>query len=355
MHWKRPLLIVLICLSGCGFNADEPVYDTAANPEGFPPLAVSMLEQIESGQLQGFDAIAGGFGELYTENTELLDSEPWRAVIDRLGLKFGRTADSLRGEGIATYRRAAEYYQLASFARPQDKELYQRALTFETWRLGFDNSALDLTALVDGTEPQLAKYLAVCRYFALGDDARREFFVDNLRKPLRDRLKKANQLTPENLAALEPPDRCLASYLGLTKEPVNFHLASFQNPAVDLIACRVTQVDTASYIAEVYFVPQESVSGEFTVAVRMSQSDSLSTALDPGFNYSQLQLKPDEPSSEWKPGRILAAARQFDYPTPPASLQVSMIDRSEGKAKYLELAEGGGSFFRLDDSTLVRF
>ncbi len=355
MHCKWPLLIVFILLSGCGFNADEPVYDTANNPDGFPQMAIAMLEQIDSNQLRGFDAIAGGFGDLYTEHTDLLDSEPWRAVIDRLGSKFSHIADSLRKEGITSFRNAAEYYQLASFARPQDKQLYQRSTTFDTWRKAFDNEAVDLASVVDGTDPQLVKYLAVGRYFVFGGEDHREFFDSNLRITFQDRLDKAKQLTPEALAELDACDRCLASYLGWTKEPVDHRLASFMNPSIDVAACRVTQIDSSHFVAEVYIVPREPVSGELTVAIRLSIFDSLSTAADPGLNYSQLQLKPEEPSSEWKLGNILVASRQFEYEAAPASLQVGVIDRSEGRAKYLEMTDDGGSFLRLDAAALSTF
>jgi len=355
MHWKLPLFIVLIFLSGCGFNSEEPVYDTANNPDGFPQMAVAMLEQIDSGQLRGFDAIAGGFGDLYTEHTDLLDSEPWRAVIDRLGSKFSVVADSLRNEGIQSYRVAAEYYQLASFARPQDKHLYQRATTFDTWRKAFDNADIDLASFVDDTDPRLNRYLAVARYFVFGGEAHREFFDNNLRITFLDRLKNAKQLTPATLAELGVADRCLANYLGLTDKPVEDRLASFVNPSIDLVACRITQIDSSQFLAEVYIVPNETVSGELTVAVRLSSMDPLDTAPNPGQSYSQLQLKPEEPSSKWKSGRILAASRKFELPAAPTSLQVGIIDRSDGRAKYLEMTDDGGSFLRLDTSALVTF
>lgn len=352
MRWQSFILTALIFLSGCGFNAEEPVYDTAKNPDGFPQKALQMLDDVQSGKLEGFDAIAGAFGDLYTENTELLDSQPWRAVIDRLGSKFSYTADTLRKKGIESYRAAAEYYQLASFARPEDKHLYQRALTFDTWRKAFDNGFLDLAAVVDSADVPLSKYLEVARYFVFGADPRREFYKDNLKIEIVDRLKKSGLVTPQALESLDAADRCLVAYLGLSDEHDNSPLASFENPSIDLAACQITQIDSTSYIAEAYIIPHEKVSGDLTVAVRMSMSDSSQPS---GLNYSQLQLRPEQPSSEWKSGGLLAAARQFDLPVPPGALQVSVIDRSEGRAKYLEMADGAGSFYKLDDSALITF
>lgn len=353
MHWKLSLTAIVFLLSGCGFNSDEPVYDTANNPEGFPLLAVELLEQIEGGELRGFDAIAGGFGDLYTEHTDLLDSEPWRAVIDRLGSKFGLVADSLRELGLESYRGAAEYYQLASFARPQDKQLYHRASTFETWRLAFESRAVDLAAVVDGTEPELENYLAVARFFSFGDQDQRAFFDENLRVAFHDRLRKANQLTSSKLDELEAADRCLATSLEWTKEPIDFRLASFEEPSVDLLACRLTQVDSAAFIAEAYIVPREPVSADLTVAIRMIHSDSPDQPSN--MNYSQLQVMPEKPPTEWEVGDVLSAARKFDYDAAPTSLQVSMIDRSDGRAKYLALSDGKGSFLKLDSSAMVTF
>jgi hypothetical protein len=347
------LVTLIIIVSGCGLNSEEPVYDTASNPDGFPAMAISLLENIESGELRGFDAIAGGFGDLYTEHTDLLDSEPWRAVVDRLGSKFGYIADTLREQGIEFYRDAAEYYQLASFARPQDKQLYHRAATFETWRRAFESDAIDVASVVDGTKPDLETYLAVARFFAFGDEAHRAFFDEDLRVILHDRLRKADQLTPAKIAELDAIDHCLAVHLGLTQEPIEQRLAAFADPSIDLAACRITQVDTTSFIAEAYIVPREQVTGELTVAIRMSLSDTLGPSMNPKLNYSQLQLRPEIPSSEWELGGLVTAARQFDYPGAPASLQVSIIDHSEGRAKYLELTDGQGSFLSLNDSAMV--
>ena len=65
-------ILILMAAAGCGYDPQEPPYDTAANPENFPELAISLLDRIQDGRLRGFEPITNAFGDLYSSHGILL-------------------------------------------------------------------------------------------------------------------------------------------------------------------------------------------------------------------------------------------------------------------------------------------
>ena len=113
-------LVLALLVAGCGYNPEDPVYDTAGNPQGFPDLALRMVEDVEAGRLTTYEVITDRFADLYTQHSELLDNDAWKEVIDRLGLKFRYRADLAMQKGMVGYSEAAAGYMLASFALPEE-------------------------------------------------------------------------------------------------------------------------------------------------------------------------------------------------------------------------------------------
>lgn len=66
--------ISVLILSGCGYDPKDPVYDTVANPDSYPPAALSLLGDIESGELVSIDSISSRFADLYSSESDLLDN-----------------------------------------------------------------------------------------------------------------------------------------------------------------------------------------------------------------------------------------------------------------------------------------
>ena len=217
---KQKLVVVLLVavLLGCGQVEEQVVYDTAGNPNNFPPLAIGLLVNLENGQLIGGEAITEVFGKLYTQHSELLDREDWKAVIDQLGGKFGLMADSLQNLGIGSYTLASEYYQLGSFARPDDLALRRQAALFGTWLRGCQDSLANLSGLTGDNTPTPTNILSALRYFLQPSSLHQEFYKTHLLPEMKGWIEKSDLLDQNVLEQLPPPDRALLVSAGLVSE-----------------------------------------------------------------------------------------------------------------------------------------
>ena len=211
-----PLLITV--LLGCGQVDEQSVYDIADNPDQFPAAAIGLLVNLENGQFVGSEAITYAFGNLYTQHSELLDNQDWKVVIERLGGRFGQTADSLKDHGVGSYTDAAEYYQLGSFARPDDPNLRKQAALFATWLTGVQDTAVNLSFLTGTNAPALADIVSASRYFLEADPLHREFFEAYLSEAVKVSAGTHDLVRPEALAQLTPTDRTLLVAAGLIDE-----------------------------------------------------------------------------------------------------------------------------------------
>src|SRR3972149_2532481 len=131
---RHPLLfLAALMLTGCGRDSDEPVYDTANNPDHYPDRAVALLDSITEDHLTTFEEISDRFAQLYTDHPNLLGNEPWRLLIERLGSEFYRKGTSALDAGLDGCNRAAGYFALAALARPADPAIQDQHALFACW------------------------------------------------------------------------------------------------------------------------------------------------------------------------------------------------------------------------------
>ena len=296
------MLGVALCLAACG-GGEQRVYDVDSNPDNYPELAIDLLRDVEAGELDGAAAITEEFGELYTEHPELLDHAKWTRVIERLGTRFETRADSLVAAGLANFTKAADYYQLASFARPTDRPLRHRARQFDTWARADVASEIDLSPLKDTTTSDLAAILDAVRYFALADQLHFQMLDQHIVKPLRDHLRSTGRLSNEVLAELSPVDRALASCCGLVDDAPE-SLTSFGDPTVELLGARVRQLDTVWYAAEAYVRPLVEPTTPMEVVLELRSS---------GETGGAGALTIVDPESAWTRDRIMAVRGVFQF------------------------------------------
>ena len=216
MKLKLILPLLIIGLLGCGQVEEHAIYDTDDNPNDFPTPAIDLLVGLENGQLSSAEAITTSFGDLYTEHSELLDNVEWKAVIDRLGGRFAQIADSLKTLGVGAYASAGEYYQLASFARPDDPTFRRQAALFNTWLTGLQDGRIDLSTVAGETPPELTDLVDIIRYFLEADATHREFYQTFLAEPMKHLADHDDLLDAGALEQLSPADRELLSTAGLT-------------------------------------------------------------------------------------------------------------------------------------------
>jgi len=166
---------VALIILGCGQNPDKKAYDTLANPDGFPKLALQLVDSIENGQLRSYDAITSSFGELYSTQPDLLDNSQWEKVVSLLGVKFRLHGDSLAARGVSSYAAAAQMYTLASFARPQDDRVSARRVLFDVWTKALADSIISPSYVIDPQKISLNEQLNTLKYFMLGDSLQQRF------------------------------------------------------------------------------------------------------------------------------------------------------------------------------------
>jgi hypothetical protein len=95
------IIIILINLTGCGYDPENPVCNTKVNPEGFPKTACALLERIETRELADYESITNAFARLYGEKPPLLDNDGWHKVISRLGARSQYFGDQEAERGIS--------------------------------------------------------------------------------------------------------------------------------------------------------------------------------------------------------------------------------------------------------------
>lgn len=165
---------ILFLAGGCGQKASDKIYDTSGNPENLPEQALTLLNDIESGELDNFENISNSFGELYVVQPDLLDSKPWQMIVNNLGVKFRLIADSLVKQGVEYYTQAGGLYTLASFAQPDDQYVKAQATLFSVWRFGVKDPSLAVYNEFKGKD-NLRFQLGRVRHFMEGDSLQARF------------------------------------------------------------------------------------------------------------------------------------------------------------------------------------
>ncbi len=216
---KRLLLFcsILLFLSGCGSVDDGSIYDTTANPDGFPTMALAVIEGVRDGKLADYKSVTTAFGDLYTENPDLLDQLEWNDVIQRIGDVFRFRADSLAKTGVEGFTGTAEFYQLALLGNPEDKVLQHESNLFAAWLTAEANASIPLAPLLNEDSLTLGDAIIVAGHVLTSGENGQEFFDDRLKQPIIDRLIARDQLASEVVDALSPVERDLATRAGLIR------------------------------------------------------------------------------------------------------------------------------------------
>ncbi|MEW6050446.1 MAG: hypothetical protein AB1644_05210 [Candidatus Zixiibacteriota bacterium] len=340
---------IFVVLSGCGYDPETPVYDTTKNPDKFPSPALSLLDGVRSGSLDSYDTVVASFGNLYTGNPELLDDYRWRKVIERLGVQFKFKAEQAAEAGIVGFARAAQFYGLASMARPHDERLRNRQELFAGWIQAISDSIIPGDFDPEKVKLSEADELALLKYFVLGDTLHREF----ARQYLIPELLVINPLDkPASTENISSADRLFRVLLGLKQESPHGRIGVFSDPPIDLVAAQITRQSGDWCAAEFYFVPHESLTVNYTVAFRIQAADSsakggtLADSQDLVFDF-----RPVVPTSRWKSGEPAGVYRRFRYAGPAVELQLGLYERGADSAHFVRVLETGERFLTLPTST----
>lgn len=349
-----PLLsvFILVILGGCGQDPSKSVYDTKTNPEGYPARACLMLEQIESGELATYDDITTNFGQLYTSFPELLDNLQWQQLIEKLGVKFRYRADQLVDSGVVWYREASKLYTLAAFARPLDERLQHRNSMFATYEKAVQDSVIPPNFDPVTVPIEVPDQLRILRYFMLDDSIHQQFAGEFLVPRILNRhaAEAAMKVVgPEQLPVI---DKCFLTTLGFKYRGPGQPMASFAEPAIDLMSCQIARQPNGWYHAELYFVPRESLKVDYTIALRLAIPDS--SAANPATTFRQLSFDfhPSRSTQTWKAGELAPAYRRFAHPGEISQVAIGIYEKSADSTHFVSLRDTGEPILVLPRSVI---
>ncbi len=335
---KRIYLLILIGLLafGCGHNPDDPVYDISKNPDGFPAFALAVLDSMQTEKVKGLEQVGSSFANLYTQHTELLDSKEWKRVVERLGSKFRYFGDRYAMEGLPGYVKAAECYQLAALARPQDERARTLKETFQGWWNIARDSAFASTFCVPAASPPLLARVELLKSFLLSDSLRQNFGRTYLLDQLLPSAESAELLTAARLSELPMADRAFLASLGRGKDPMTQYAVSFTHPAIDLITCAIEPLDAGYWRAELYFIPHNKLDSNYVVSLMVLSADS-ATVLASGGHLTSYDFRPDPPTTTWRTDRVAVAFQVIPFASRPAAVRVGLYDVGPTGPHYLTI------------------
>ena len=332
------VLLLVIIVVGCGYNPDKPVYDTAKNPDKFPDAAVSLISEIEAGKLENYDQLTERFADLYTTHPDLLDNEPWKEIIDRLGAKFRYQAEEFVKKGPEDYSKVASLYSLASFARPDDKKVQEKARLFTAWSDAMEDTTLARLIEMSGGKMSMAGKLELLRHFEVSDSLSRRFAFEYLRHQLFE-LHTGGRLKPSVVKALSPANQALVAYADLTDLLPDTNVAVFETPTIDLAAMNLVSLRSGWYRLELYFVPREHITRDYTIAVRVPTGDSTLPQLGGGaLNFLPFDFEPHQPTSEWTPDKVMLVAKRLYYTGDFSEIEIGLYERGTTPVQFVPIS-----------------
>jgi hypothetical protein len=343
------ICLAALALLGCGYDPDTTVYDTLANPDGYPKLALNLIDGIEKGQLATYDAITASFTELYSAQPDLLDNPQWEKIVGRLGIKFRLGADSLAALGIQRYREAADLYTLASFARPLDQKGQERKQLFDVWLAAVRDSIVGPSQFADPRSAIMADQLALLKFFLMGDSLHQKFGQDFLLQQLLDMDSVEAALKPSSTHPLTEVDRCFLAVSGLKKYTGSGSIVTFGEPGIELVAARITRQRGNWYAAELYFIPQDKLKDDFSIALRITPADSAG-ANAPSPLVFDFRAQPA--TTSWMKGNVYGAYRRFVCDVPLGKVEAGLYNRRADRIEFAPIRESGRPLFALPASVL---
>lgn len=246
-------LVSSIIVSGCGQRLENSIYDTATNPDSLPSMACELLDRIAFGRMATADSVTAGFNQLYTQHSELFENETWRGIITTMGPLFASRADSLTAHGPLGYTEAAKYYLLASLARPDNPEAYERSHFFEGWLRAVEMEPQATTK--SDASMRFDEIMRTTRLLMLGDSVQQRFGREMVVNRYLDSLIEQAE---SDTVTFGPADRALLTWLG-SAEVGSFEVeCSFGDPPILLVAHEATPWGEAGVMIELYFRSEDS-------------------------------------------------------------------------------------------------
>ncbi len=218
------------------------------------------------------------------------------------------------------------HYDLAAFARPDDKIVRKQSRLFSAWQQGIADSIIKITeldALQSDTAP-LCDRIDVVKRFIFGDRLHREFAGQHLAHQLLAPAVQGESAVDSLINSLKMVDRAFLCYLGLVNLRSDNPVVQFADSTVGLIAYQLAWLGEHDYRADFYFVPRKRISRDYTIALWFGVGDSTHSDRVAGSGYFTVDLYPSEPTSRWAVGRVALVGRLFTFRDPLTDMEVGL-------------------------------
>lgn len=338
------LALLILPLTGCGYNPDKPVYDTKANPDNFPQASLTLLDNVESGHLDDYSTISEAFGELYMNHPDLLDNDKWQKVINTLGIKFRYKAEQMAAKGVEYYTRAKGLYTLASFARPNDLQLKDISRLFSVWQESLEDTTLSIYKEAK-LKQNLTYQLTRVKRYVFGDSLQKEFAKQYLIEQVISPLVKDNPGDTDNLSVA---DQAFLSVLELGKLTDVKSLVKFTKPSCDLIAYELLKNGHDSYKVILYFIPEEKINEELNISFRIdTHYTDMPDEYEQRTGEHPFDFIPENPSNTWLPRQVNAVWYDFTFQVPINAFFAGLYSIIDGETIHVDIADTDENMKRL--------
>ena len=340
---KAILILASLCLLsliGCGYNPEDPIYDTAGNPANYPVPALDLINMVELGEKLAVEDVIAAFVELYSSNQELLDDDGWREIVNRIGLKLKIRADEMAASGVEQFETAADYYHLASFARPNDPKIQHRSDLFGCWKADDTKDLLRLGMANESglTAGNLRESVEAFKRFAYTDSMHFEFASTILIDPLMKSEYRENAASSSLLDSLSIADRAFLTCWELATQVFDSSLCSFEKPELDLLRLELVALGDQQYRAELYFMPQVQPVNDFTVALWVDAApEGQPQSAESRALYLPFDFFPLPATSGWRPGQMTVAIRNFKSSGEIQKVSLGLYLKGEKQVRYVPI------------------
>ncbi len=320
------LAVSAVIIAGCGTGSDR-IYDTARNPHNFPDLALSLIDDLDAGELTVAREITERYSEVHLKHYWLMGDSNWLSVTRAFAERWEAIADSLLAVGPSAYSTAVGYLRLVAAAFTEDTARAEEARLFGFWTQYADNGLGPVWR--DGEQP-LSEVIAMLRIFVVSGPGEATFARRFLLAPTLAKFSESDFET------LEPADRLLLAALRDTVDaPLPDPLAVYTHSACALVEARATVDADGWFVVETYWRIMGPQPIDHRMAARLFSSDSAFVAVTKDQPYMTLLVHPHLGWAGKDLGSLTLLSKGGEARIAIDSVQIALLRREPGNPEVL--------------------
>jgi len=220
------------------------------------------------------------------------------------------------------------------------------------WQKAEQSTDLDLTALVKNNTESITPYLNAVRYFLLADSSHQEFYHEYLQDRVAYTLERGGLISDDELNKLSLADQALLVYAGISRLIPDEKMIRFVDPVLDVIDCRISPLDSTSYIIECYLVSRQVIATNLTFSVRLHYKDTTRPEFSSTLQFAQVDILLENSSTRWVNDEVKVGIAAIRCYSQPVSVSVAVTNEGITPAAFLKAEDFEGHFIHLNSSVL---